>query len=49
MAQQQSETLELQRLLESGSDIGEYYEKVAREKLGYSYPDEQIFVDINGQ
>ena len=49
VAQQQSETLELQRLLESRSDIGEYYEKVAREKLGYSYPDEQIFVDINGQ
>ena len=49
VAQQQAETLELQRLLESGSDIGEYYEKIAREKLGYSYPDEQIFVDINGQ
>ena len=47
--QQQAETLELQRLLESGSDIGEYFEKIAREKLGYSYPDEQIFVDINGQ
>ncbi len=49
VAQQQAESLELQRLLESGDDISEYYEKIAREKLGYSFPDEQIFVDINGQ
>ncbi len=49
IAQQQAASLELQRLLESGDDIGDYYEKIAREKLGYSFPDEQIFVDINGQ
>ncbi len=49
LAQQQAATLELQRLIESGDDISEYYEKIAREKLGYSYPDEQIFVDISGQ
>lgn len=49
IAQQQAESTELQRLLESGDDISEYYEKIAREKLGYSYPDEQIFVDITGQ
>ena len=49
LAQQQAATLELQRLMESSDDISEYYEKIAREKLGYSYPDEQIFVDISGQ
>ena len=25
-----------------------YYEKIAREKLGYAYPDEKVFVDISG-
>lgn len=49
ISQQQAVTTELQRLLDSSDDINEYYEKIAREKLGYSYPDEQIFVDITGQ
>ncbi len=49
LAQQQAATTELERLLGSNDDIGEYYEKIAREKLGYSYPDEQIFMDITGQ
>lgn len=47
--QQQAESTELQRLMESSDNINEYYEKIAREKLGYAYPDEQIFVDITGQ
>ncbi len=48
IAQQQAETTELQRLMGSSDDINEYYEKIAREKLGYSFPDEQIFVDMTG-
>ena len=48
IAQQQAQSTELQRLLESSDDINDYYEKIAREKLGYSFPDEQIFVDITG-
>ncbi len=47
--QQRAQTTELERLLGSNDDIGEYYEKIAREKLGYAYPDEQIFMDITGQ
>lgn len=49
IAQQQAETVEMQRLMESSADINQYYEKVAREKLGYSFPDERIFVDITGK
>lgn len=49
IASQQAQTTELQRLLDSSDDINQYYEKIAREKLGYSFPDEQIFVDITGQ
>ena len=48
IAQQQSDTVELRRLLGSGADIDAYYEKIAREKLGYAYPDEKVFVDISG-
>lgn len=48
IAQQQAQSTELQRLLGSSDDINDYYEKIAREKLGYSFPDEQIFVDITG-
>ena len=48
IAQQQSDTVELRRLLGSGADIDAYYEKIAREKLGFAYPDEKVFVDISG-
>ncbi len=37
----------LQQLLEEGSHV-EMIEKAAREKLGYVYPDEEIYVDISG-
>lgn len=37
----------LQQLLEEGSHV-EMIEKAAREKLGYVYPDEEVYVDISG-
>lgn len=39
---------ELVRLLDSGTEA-ELIEKAARERLGYVYPDEQVFVDLSGQ
>ncbi len=47
-AQQTIENEELQRLL-SENDLDEYYEKIAREQLGYVRSDEQVFVDIGGK
>ena len=41
---QKLENAESQRLLELGDDE-EYIEKIARDKLGYAYPDEKVFVD----
>lgn len=38
---------ELLNLLNNGTEA-DYIEKAAREKLGYVYSDEQIFVDISG-
>ena len=38
---------ELKALLEDGSET-KIIEKAARERLGYVYPDEQIFIDISG-
>lgn len=38
---------ELKALLEDGSKT-KIIEKAARERLGYVYPDEQIFIDISG-
>ena len=38
---------ELKRLLESG-DEAEIIEKAARERLGYVYADEQVYIDISG-
>ena len=26
----------------------EYIERIAREKLGYAYPEEQVLIDISG-
>lgn len=34
-------------MLEDGSKT-KIIEKAARERLGYVYPDEQIFIDISG-
>ncbi len=39
---------ELVRLLDNGSE-SELIEKTARERLGYVYPDEQIYVDLSGK
>lgn len=39
---------ELVRLLDSGTEA-ELIEKAARERLGYVYPDEQVYVDLSGQ
>ncbi len=44
---QQIENDELQRALDTDSEE-EYIERVAREKLGYSLPDERIYVDMSG-
>ncbi|MBQ0110723.1 MAG: septum formation initiator family protein [Oscillospiraceae bacterium] len=35
---------ELQKMLDNG-DEQEFIEKAARERLGYVYPDEQVFID----
>ncbi|MEG1043320.1 MAG: septum formation initiator family protein [Oscillospiraceae bacterium] len=37
----------LERLLNSDED-DEYIEKLAREKLGFAYPDEKVYIDISG-
>ncbi len=39
---------ELVRLLDSGTEA-ELIEKAARERLGYVYPEEQVYVDLSGQ
>lgn len=42
------EVSELKRLLESGTE-SQLIERAARERLGYVYPDEQVYVDLSGQ
>lgn len=46
--QRKNENLELQNILARG-DENAYIERVAREKLGYAWPDERVFIDITGQ
>ncbi len=46
-AVKQTEIEELKKLLDSGSKE-ELIERAARERLGYVYSDEQIFIDISG-
>ena len=41
------ENAELERLLSFG-ETDEYIEQIAREKLGFCYPDEKILVDRSG-
>ena len=48
LAAKELQTDELLRLLDSGTEA-ELIEKAARERLGYVYPDEQVFVDLSGQ
>ncbi|MEF9969474.1 MAG: septum formation initiator family protein [Ruthenibacterium sp.] len=47
VAAQTAQNTELQRMLETG-DEAQYYERVARDKLGYARPDEHVFVDMSG-
>lgn len=47
-AAKQTEIEELEKLLEDGSH-SELIERAARERLGYVYSDEQIFIDISGK
>lgn len=47
-AAKQTEIDELEKLLEDGSH-SELIERAARERLGYVYSDEQIFIDISGK
>lgn len=44
----ETEIEELEKLLEDGSH-SELIERAARERLGYVYSDEQIFIDISGK
>ena len=45
--QQKLLNAEAQRLLEGDTDA-DYIARVARDKLGYAYPDEKIFIDRSG-
>ncbi len=45
--EQEQTNKELQTML-SEENYSEYIARVAREKLGYVYPDERIFVDVSG-
>ncbi len=45
--QQKRINAETERLL-NGENDEEYIERVARDKLGYAYPDEKIFIDRSG-
>ncbi|MBS4785246.1 MAG: cell division protein FtsL [Clostridiales bacterium] len=38
---------ELERILSDGTQE-EYIERIAREKLGFAYPEEQVLIDISG-
>lgn len=44
---EQNDIEELRTILEYGSQ-SQIIEKAARERLGFVYPDEQIFIDISG-
>jgi cell division protein FtsB len=46
-AQEQNDIEELRSMLEDGSQ-SQIIEKAARERLGFVYPDEQVFIDISG-
>ncbi len=39
---------ELQRMLEAEDDTA-MIERIAREKLNYAYPDEEVFYDVSGR
>ena len=39
--------LEYERLLSAG-DSRVYFERIAREKLDFAFPDEKVYIDISG-
>lgn len=45
--QQKLVNAEAQRLLDGDTDA-DYIARIARDKLGYAYPDEKIFIDRSG-
>ena len=45
--QEQNDIEELRSMLEDGSQ-SQIIEKAARERLGFVYPDEKVFIDISG-
>ena len=47
ITEQQLQNRKLTAMVEAGKD-DQYMEKVAREKWGYVYPDERVFVDVSG-
>lgn len=46
--QQKLINAETERILDGENDR-EYIERIARDKLGYAYPDEKIFIDRSGR
>lgn len=46
-AENQAEIVELKSILSEGSQA-ELIEKAARERLGYVYTDEEIYIDVSG-
>lgn len=48
VAEQEAENTELQRTMEAEDETA-YIERIAREKLGYVSPDEQVYVDMSGK
>ena len=44
VAEQQEANLEVERLL-AMTDDKDYIERLARERLGYAYPDEKVYID----
>lgn len=47
IVEQQQTNEELKTML-GQSDYSEYIARIAREKLGYVYPDERVFIDVSG-
>lgn len=45
--QQELMNADTRRLLGDGTDL-DYIERIARDKLGYVYPDEKVFIDRSG-
>lgn len=44
---QEQTNAELKTMLEQ-NNYSEYIARIAREKLGYVYPDERVFIDVSG-